>query len=70
MNLQDKAREILRLLGDINEMEKTVSRLKNELMEEWHRVDDSLDLDLQTFDKNPVVQKMSKNSLDSDAEGG
>ena len=38
-----KAAEIMQLLTDINETEKTVSRLKNELLEMYKRVDDELD---------------------------
>jgi hypothetical protein len=59
VNLQDKACEILRLLGEIHEMEETVSRLKNELMDEWHKVDDALDgAELNTFSENPVIKEM------------
>ena len=38
-----KAAEIMQLLTDINETEKTVSRLKNELQEMYEKIDDELD---------------------------
>jgi len=41
--INDKAREILNLLGTVNEMEKTVSRLKSELTEMYEKLDDTLD---------------------------
>lgn len=41
--LNDKAREVMKLLSDVNEVEKTCSRLKNELTEEWKKIDDALD---------------------------
>lgn len=43
IDLQEKARVVMQLLTDVNEMEKTVSRLKDELREEYHRIDDALD---------------------------
>lgn len=57
MNLQDKACEVLRLLGELNELEKTVSRLRNELIEDWHRIDDALDEN--SLRENPVVKEMN-----------
>jgi len=41
--LQDKAREVMTLMGDVNELEKTVSRLKSELTEEYEKIDEALD---------------------------
>ena len=41
--LQDKMRTILSLMGDLNEMEKTISRLKDELAEEYKKLDKTLD---------------------------
>jgi len=36
-------RTVLNLLSDLNEIEKTVSRLKNELNEQYKILDDKLD---------------------------
>jgi hypothetical protein len=58
MDLQEKACEVLRLLGEVNELEKTTSRLRNELMDDWHKIDDALDID--PFKDNPIVQEMKK----------
>lgn len=33
----------MKLLADVNELEKTVSRIKNELMEEYEKIDEALD---------------------------
>jgi len=41
--LQDLACESLRLLAEIHEMEKTVSRLKNETAEVYEKCDEALD---------------------------
>lgn len=41
--IADKASEVLKLMGDVNEMEKTVSRLKNELEEMYEKLDQVLD---------------------------
>ena len=41
--LQDYLRQITVLLGELNEMEKTVSRLRNELTEEYKNIDEALD---------------------------
>ncbi len=41
--LQDLAFESLRILAEINEMEKTVSRLKNETAEVYEKCDKALD---------------------------
>ncbi len=41
--LNDKAREVMNLLSTVNELEKTVSRLKNELTEEYEKIDEALD---------------------------
>jgi len=38
-----KAAEIMQLLTDVNETEKTVSRLKNELQEMYEKIDEILD---------------------------
>jgi len=38
-----KAAEIMQLLTDVNETEKTVSRLKNELTEMYEKIDNLLD---------------------------
>ncbi len=43
--MADRARQVMSLLADINEMEKTVSRLKNELLEEYSKIDEALDKD-------------------------
>lgn len=43
MALADHARQIMSLLADLNEMEKTVSRLKQELGEEYEKIDNLLD---------------------------
>jgi len=40
--LNDKAREVMVQLGVVNEMEKTISRLKNELTEMYEKIDESL----------------------------
>jgi predicted RNase H-like nuclease (RuvC/YqgF family) len=45
LKLQDLARQIMSLLSDVNETEKTVSRLKNELTDMYKQVDDSLNGD-------------------------
>lgn len=36
-------RTVLSLMSDLNDMEKTVSRLKNELNEQYHKLDNRLD---------------------------
>ena len=41
--LNDKAREVMNLLSLVNEIEKTVSRLKNELTQEYEKIDEALD---------------------------
>ena len=43
VELQRKMRTVLNLLSDLNEIEKTVSRLKNELNEQYKILDDKLD---------------------------
>lgn len=37
--LQDRMRQILSLMADVNEMEKTISRLKTELKEAYDELD-------------------------------
>jgi len=41
--LQEKAREALKVMGWLNEMEKTVSRLKNEVQDLYEKIDEALD---------------------------
>lgn len=41
--LADRARQVMSLLADVNEMDKTVSRLKNELTEDYKKIDEALD---------------------------
>jgi len=41
--LQDHAREVMNVLSTVHELEKTVSRLKNELTEEYEKIDEALD---------------------------
>ena len=41
--LQDKLKEITVLSGELNAIEKTVSRLRNELKEEYDKIDETLD---------------------------
>ena len=43
IQLQRKMRTVLSLLSDLNNMERTVSRLKNELNEQYAKLDDKLD---------------------------
>lgn len=41
--LQRNMRTVLSLMSDLNDMEKTVNRLKNELKEQYAKLDDKLD---------------------------
>ena len=41
--LQEKLREVVVLLGDLNEVDKTVSRLRSELRQEYINIDQRLD---------------------------
>jgi len=43
--MAERARQVMNLLADVHEMEKTVSRLKNELTEEYKKIDEALDRD-------------------------
>ena len=44
-HLQDLMRQVLTTMADLNEMEKTVSRLRDELTAEYKKLDDRLDND-------------------------
>lgn len=60
MDLQEKARVVMKLLSDVNEMEKTISRLHNELTKEYMRIDDALDA--EGFKANPLLQENKTNN--------
>ena len=60
--IRDKVIEVMKLLTDLddvrktlNELEKTESRLRNELMEMYENADDILDKDAKLFRTNDNV---------------
>jgi hypothetical protein len=64
MDLQKKARVVMKLLTDLedvrktlHELDKTVSRLHNELTEEYFRLDDALNG--ESLKRNPVIKEMN-----------